>query len=82
MCVDTEDELHEAAAELVRNQNPPRARALFDDMKLVSYAVVKNEIAPTLTRGDPLDEVALQNRLVTTLSQQYEQVAELARGRQ
>ncbi len=82
MCVDTEEELHEAAAELERNQRPPRARALFEDMTLVSYSVVKDEIAPALAKGDPLAEVALQNRLVTTLSQQYARVAELARSRQ
>ena len=82
MCVDTEDELHEAATELQRNHDPARARALFDDMALVSYAVVTNEIAPILAKGDPLGEVALQNRLVTALSQQYLQVAELARSRQ
>jgi iron(III) transport system substrate-binding protein len=82
MCVDTEDELHEASTELQRNQNPARARALFDDMGLVSYAIIKDEIAPTLAKGDPLAEVALQNRLVTTLSQQYARVADLARSRQ
>ncbi len=82
MCVDTEEELHEAATALERNHNPIRARALFDDMALVSYAVVKDEIAPTLAQGDPLGEVALQNRLVTSLSQQYARVAELARSRQ
>jgi iron(III) transport system substrate-binding protein len=82
MCVDTEEELHEAATELERNHDPARARALFDDMTLVSYSVVKDEIAPTLAKGDPLAEVALQNRLVSALSQQYLRVAELARSRQ
>jgi iron(III) transport system substrate-binding protein len=82
MCVDTEEELHEAAAELARHGNPPRARALFDDVSQVGYGVVKGEIAPALASGDPLREVALQNRLVTTLKAQYERVAELARGGQ
>ena len=82
MCVDTEEELHEAAAELRRNLDPPRARALFDDMSLVSYAVVKDEITPALGSGDPLREVALQNRLVTALKAQYEAVTELSRRRQ
>jgi hypothetical protein len=78
MCVDTEIELHAAAAALTKNQNPPRASAAFDDMSLVSYTVVKDEIAPALASGDPLREVALQNRLVRALKRQYEQVAELA----
>jgi ABC-type Fe3+ transport system substrate-binding protein len=82
MCVDTEDELQEAAAALEANQNPPRARALFDDVQLVSYAVVKDEIAVTLAGGEPLREVELQNRLVRALKLQYERVTELARSRQ
>ncbi len=82
MCVDTEDELHEATAELARNHYPPRARAAFDDVSLVSYAVVKSEIAPALASGDPLREVAVQNRLVTALKRQYEHVSELARSGQ
>lgn len=80
MCVDTEVELHEASAELARHHDPVRARAAFDDMSLVSYAIVKGEIAPALASGDPLREVALQNRLVTALKRQYEQVSELARS--
>jgi len=82
MCVDTEVELHEAVAALNENQNPPRARVAFDDMSLVSYQVVKNEIAPALASGDPLREVALQNHLVRGLKAQYEQVTALARSRQ
>jgi ABC-type Fe3+ transport system substrate-binding protein len=82
MCVDTEDELHEASAELTRSSNPPRARAAFDDMSLISYAIVKDEIAPALASGDPLREVALQNRLVSSLKAHYEHVTELARSKQ
>jgi iron(III) transport system substrate-binding protein len=82
MCVDTEDELHEASAELARHHNPPRASAAFDDVSLVSYAVVKGEIAAALASGDPLREVAVQNRLVTALKRHYERVAELARSGQ
>jgi ABC-type Fe3+ transport system substrate-binding protein len=81
MCVDTEEELQEASAELARHQNPPAARAAFDDMSLVSYAVVKREIAPALASGDPLREVELQNRLVVALKRQYEHVSELARSK-
>jgi iron(III) transport system substrate-binding protein len=80
MCVDTEEELHEASAQLRRHTRATRAHAAFADMSLVSYAVVKNEIAPALASQDPLREVALQNRLVTSLKAQYEQVAELARS--
>ena len=79
MCVDTEVELHEAAATLAENGNPPEAKAAFDDMSLVSYLTVKNDIAPTLASGDPLREVALQNRLVKALKAHYEHVTELAR---
>ncbi len=82
MCVDTEEELHEASAELTRHPQATRAQAAFDDMSLVSYAVVKNEIAPELASQDPLREVALQNRLVTVLKAQYERVSELARSEQ
>jgi len=80
MCVDTEVELHEATAALAASPHPERARAVFDDVSLVSYAVVKREIAPALASGDPLREVALQNRLVSALRRQYEHVSELARG--
>lgn len=80
MCVDTEVELHEAAAALAASPNPGRARAVLDDVTLVSYAVVKNEIAPALASGDPLREVALQNRLVGALKQQYEHATALARS--
>lgn len=82
MCVDTEVELHEAAAALAQNNNPPRARAELDDMSLVSYAVVRDEITPALASADPLREVALQNRLVRALKRQYERVTELARSGQ
>ncbi|RYZ07725.1 MAG: extracellular solute-binding protein [Myxococcales bacterium] len=82
MCVDTEEELHDASAALAAHGNPPRAKAAFDDMSLVSHEVVKNEIAPALASGDPLREVALQNRLVTALKRHYEQVSELARSGQ
>jgi iron(III) transport system substrate-binding protein len=82
MCVDTEEELHEASAELRRHPRASRAQAAFDDMSLVSYAVVKNEIAPELGSQDPLREVALQNRLVTALKAQYERVSELSQSEQ
>jgi len=82
MCVDTEEELHEAWRELVSSGFPPRARTLFDDMTHVSYAVVKGEVAKTLAGGSPLAEIELQNRLVTLLKAQYEEVARLARSGQ
>jgi hypothetical protein len=82
MCVDTEEELHEASAALAKTPNAPRARAEFDDMSLVSYTVVRDEIAPALASSDPLREVALQNRLVSALKRQYERVTELARSGQ
>ena len=82
MCVDTEEELHEATEALARSHDPARARAVLDDMSLVSYAVVKGEIAPALASGDPLREVALQNRLVSALKLQYERATELARSGQ
>jgi hypothetical protein len=81
MCVDTEVELHEAAAALAENGFPPRAQAAFDDMSLVSYPIVKRSIAPALASGDPLREVELQNRLVTELKAHYEHVTALARSR-
>jgi ABC-type Fe3+ transport system substrate-binding protein len=80
MCVDAEVELHEASAALTAHGNPPRARALFEDMSLVSYPIVKRHIAPALASGDPLREVEIQNRLVTELKAQYERVTELARS--
>jgi iron(III) transport system substrate-binding protein len=82
MCVDTEEELHEATAALNEHKNPPRARAAFDDMHLVSYAIVKEKIAPALASGDPLREVEIQNDLVRALKAQYEQVTALARSGQ
>jgi hypothetical protein len=80
MCVDTEVELHEATAALAASPNPARARAALDDVTLVSYAVLKSEIAPALASGDPLREVALQNRLVSALKLHYERVTALARS--
>jgi hypothetical protein len=79
-CVDTEEELREAARALSEHGFPPRAQAAFDDVSLISYQVVKNEIAPALASRDPLREVALQNRLVGALKAHYERVAELARS--
>lgn len=80
MCVDSEEELQVAVRALRDNGNPPRATAAFDDMSLVSYRVVRDEVAPALASGDPLREVALQNRLVRTLKAQYERVTALARS--
>ena len=82
MCVDSEVELHEAAEALAAHGHPPQAQALFDDMTSLSYQTVKGEIAPALAGGDPLREVAIQNRLVRSLKAQYERVAELARSGQ
>lgn len=78
MCVDSELELHAAAAALARHGFPAQAQALFDDVSLFSYAAVKGEISTTLGSGDPLREVALQNRLVRAVKAQYERVTELA----
>jgi hypothetical protein len=80
MCVDTEVELHEAAEAIAENGFPPQAQAAFDDMSLVSYPVVKAQIAPALASGDPLREVDLQNQLVTDLKAHYERVTALARS--
>jgi hypothetical protein len=80
MCVDTEVELHEAAAALAENGAPPQAQAAFDDMSLVSYPVVKSHVAPALASADPLREVELQNQLVTALKAHYERVTALARS--
>lgn len=82
MCVDTEDDLHEAAAALVEHRDPPLARAAFDDVSLVSYAVVKGEIAPTLAAGDPVRELRLQNRLVRAVRAHYQRVTQLAESGQ
>jgi iron(III) transport system substrate-binding protein len=81
MCVDTEVELHEAAEALAEHGYPPEAQRAFDDMSLVSYGIVKREIAPALGSGDPLREVALQNQLVKAMKAHYERVTELARQR-
>jgi ABC-type Fe3+ transport system substrate-binding protein len=79
-CVDAEEELREAARALAEHGFPPRAQAAFDDVSLISYQVVKGEIAPALASRDPLREVALQNRLVGAIKAHYERVAELARS--
>ncbi|HKY36833.1 MAG TPA: extracellular solute-binding protein [Polyangiaceae bacterium] len=79
-CVDAEEELRDAARALSEHGFPPRAQAAFDDMSLVSYQVVKGEIAPALASRDPLREVALQNRLVGAIKAHYERVAQLARS--
>ena len=80
MCVDAEVELHEASAALAEHGNPPQAQALFEDMSLVSYPILKRRIAPALASGDPLREVEIQNRLVSDLKAQYERVTQLARS--
>jgi len=78
MCVDTEDELHTAWAALVKHGFPPAARERFEQMKVLSYERLKNEVAPILARGEPLDEVELGNRLVTDFKLGYEEVTRLA----
>ena len=79
-CVDAEEELHEAARALAEHGFPARAQAELNDVSLVSYQVVRSEIAPALASRDPLREVALQNRLVGAIKAQYERVTELARS--
>ncbi len=81
-CVDAEEELHEAARALLEHGFPPRAQAELNDVSLISYQVITDEIAPALASRDPLREVALQNRLVGALKAQYERVTELARSGQ
>jgi ABC-type glycerol-3-phosphate transport system substrate-binding protein len=80
MCVDTERDLAEAYRTLATNGFPPRATAAFDDVDLVGYAAATGTIRTALSSGNPLDEVALANRLVAALRAQYRAVAELARG--
>src|SRR6185369_6339982 len=80
MCVDTEHDLVQAYRALAANGFPPRATAAFDDVDLVGYAAATGTIRTALSSGNPLDEVALSNRLVAALRAQYRAVVELARS--
>jgi ABC-type Fe3+ transport system substrate-binding protein len=82
MCVDTEHDLSEAYRALFSHGFPPRATAAFDDVELVGYAAATGPIRAALGSGNPLDEVALGNRLVGALRAQYRAVVDLARSGQ
>ena len=79
MCVDTQDELSAAYRSLLDKNFPPRATQLFDDVTLVDYATALGPVRSALGSSNPVDEVVLQNRLVSALRDQYRQVAHLAR---
>ena len=49
---------------LFRAGFPPRATALFDDVRLIDYAAATGPIRTALSSGNPVDEAALGNRLV------------------
>ncbi|HSC88370.1 MAG TPA: extracellular solute-binding protein, partial [Polyangiaceae bacterium] len=78
MCVDAENELHEAWRALLEHGSPPRASALFDASVGIDYRRVVDEIAPTLERGNPLDEVALADRLLGEVRSHYRDVVRAA----
>ena len=81
-CLDAHDELATAYRDLFRAGFPPRASALFDDVALVDYATALGSIRAAVTSGNPVDEAALGNRLVTAVRAQYRRVSELARAGQ
>lgn len=80
MCVDTESDLSEAYRALAAHGFPSRATALFDDVTLVDYSAATGTIRSALGSGNPVDEAALGNRLVTALRGQYRTVVDLARS--
>jgi ABC-type glycerol-3-phosphate transport system substrate-binding protein len=80
MCVDTADDLAKAYRALASHGFPPRATAMFDDVALVDHAAASGPIRAALGSGNPIDEVALGNRLVSSLRAQYRSVADLARS--
>jgi hypothetical protein len=80
MCVDTERDLADAYLALAAHGFPTRAKAAFDDVGLVDYEAATGPIRAALTSGNPLDEVALGNRLISALRAQYRTVVELARS--
>ena len=82
MCIDTQDDLSRAYRALAEARFPPRATALFDDVRLVDYLAVSGSIRATLASRNPVDEVVLANELTTALRAQYRQVIDLARSGQ
>jgi hypothetical protein len=53
---------------------------MFDDVALVDHAAASGPIRAALGSGNPIDEVVLGNRLVSSLRAQYRSVADLARS--
>jgi hypothetical protein len=76
-CLDAHDELAESYRALSRAGFPPRATALFDDVRGIDYAAAVGPIQRAVS-GDPVDEVALGNRLVEVTRDQYRRVTALA----
>lgn len=78
MCIDPHQEQQEAWHEMIREGMPPRAMALFFDVKLVSYDKAL-ELAADLSRKDKTIEMKKARELTNVFRHQYEQAAQLAK---
>jgi iron(III) transport system substrate-binding protein len=80
MCVDPEQELHDAYGALAAAGFPPQATALFDDVTAVDYLTVAGPLRAALQSGEPLEEARWSIRLVAGFRAQYRRVTALARA--
>jgi iron(III) transport system substrate-binding protein len=79
MCIDTHDELTTAWEALRKAGFPPKAMAVFQDVKMVEYAAASGRIREALS-GDKIREVQLAKELADHFRTQYRNAARMARG--
>ncbi|MEI6533923.1 MAG: extracellular solute-binding protein [Verrucomicrobiaceae bacterium] len=78
MCIDLHEEQRESWRILAQANFPPRATAMFEDVKLVNYQSALN-LAAELKRNDKEQEVKKSRELSSVFRGQYDKSRELAR---
>ncbi|MFZ4767107.1 MAG: iron ABC transporter substrate-binding protein, partial [Roseimicrobium sp.] len=78
MCIDVHEEQQRAWRMLARHEFPPRATAVFEDLKLMNYHAALS-LAADLARKDKEQEVRKARELSSIFRRQYENAFSLAR---
>jgi ABC-type Fe3+ transport system substrate-binding protein len=79
MCIDTNVELREAWAALIKANFPPQATAAFEDVSAVDFATAKTTIKTALSSPDKIQQVRLAKDLADHFRAQYRRTIELAK---
>jgi iron(III) transport system substrate-binding protein len=78
MCVETHEEQRRAWDMLISRNFPPRATAVFEDTRMISYQSAQ-EIAALLQKKDKVQEARKAREMSVAFRNQYRRAYELAK---